>query len=41
MNFVRLFLPRQEMLYFYICLDEDPSVDQHLEARSNDQGPML
>ena len=39
-NFVRIFIPRKEMIYFYICMDQDPSIDQHLEQRK-DEGVEL
>ena len=35
-NFVRVFVPRKEIIYFYICQDADPSLDQHLEERKDD-----
>lgn len=35
-NACRLFQPKQEQIYYYICLSVDPSVDQLLPARNDD-----
>lgn len=34
-------MPHQENIYYYICLDADPSTDEHLLPRTNDQWDMM
>ena len=36
MNDSSLFLPKQEQIYYYICLNTDPAVDQLLPIRKDD-----
>jgi hypothetical protein len=40
-SLIKIFQPRKETIFYYICVNSDPEIDNHLQARADDQIELM